>query len=483
MVMGLPASCINTNVQPVVGYGVKGGLLTETLCYSRKMIVMKFGGTSVEDAAAIDRSCRIVGERLSRRPFVIVSALGGATNGLLEAGSLAARGELDKAMTVADGLEYRHAELLPSAGEYFVRLRELLKALSAIGEFSPRTQDLIASYGESLSSLIFVDRMKRAGFDAVHIDARNCIVTDDRFGKASPIMDVTARRLQDTTPMHLDRGRVVVMGGYIGSTVSGTTTTLGRGGSDYSAAIAGAALNADEIQIWTDVDGMMTADPRIVPGAWKVKEISFDEASELAYFGAKVLHPLTVLPAVEKNIPVYILNSKNPKGTGTRITREARPCRNLIKSIAAKRGITIVTVSSSRMLMAHGFLKALFEVFDRHRTSVDMVATSEVSVSLTLDDVSSLNAIVEDLRQLGDVQVSSKTALICLVGNNIKYTPGVARRAFGGIGDINILMVSHGASNINFSFIVDEKDATATVQRLHADFFNEIDPEVFEPAV
>jgi aspartate kinase len=325
--------------------------------------------------------------------------------------------------------------------------------------------------------------MKRLGFDAVHVDARLCIITDDRFGKASPIMDLTTARLEESARPHLNTGRVVVMGGYIGSTTCGITTTLGRGGSDYSAAIAGAALNAEEIQIWTDVDGMMTADPRIVSNAWKVREISFDEASELAYFGAKVLHPLTVLPAVEKNIPVYILNSRKPAGTGTRITREARPCRNLIKSIAVKRGITVLTVSSSRMLMAHGFLKALFEVFDRHSTSVDMVATSEVSVSLTLDNLSSLDAIVEDLRPLGDVEITSKAALICLVGNNLKYTPGVARRAFGSLSDINILMVSHGASNINFSFIVDEKDATATVQRLHADFFSEVDPEVFEPAV
>ncbi|HYR42219.1 MAG TPA: aspartate kinase, partial [Terriglobia bacterium] len=366
------------------------------------MIVMKFGGTSVEDAAAIDRSCQVVGERLSRRPFVVVSALGGATNNLLEAGTLAARGEVGKAMEIAERLEKRHAKLLSSTAEHFSRLHELLKALSAIGEFSTRTQDLIASYGEAMSSLIFADRMKRLGFDAVHVDARQCMITDDQFGKASPIMDVTTARLEQAARTHLNAGRVVVMGGYIGSTTSGITTTLGRGGSDYSAAIAGAALNAEEIQIWTDVDGMMTTDPRIVPNAWKVREISFDEASELAYFGAKVLHPLTVLPAVEKNIPVYILNSRRPSGTGTRITREARPCRNLIKSIAVKRGITVLTVSSSRMLMAHGFLKALFEVFDRHRTSVDMVATSEVSVSLTLDNVSSLHAIVEDLRHLGE---------------------------------------------------------------------------------
>src|SRR5262245_40343541 len=240
------------------------------------MIVMKFGGTSVEDGPASDRSCHVVGERLSGQPLVVVSALGGATNALLEAGSFAARGELGKALTIADRLEYRHIELLPSTAESFVRLRELLKALGALGEFSLRTQDLIASFGEALSSLIFVDRMKRLGFDAVHIDARQCMVTDDRFGKASPIMDVTTSRLEEAARAHSNVGRVVVMGGYIGSTLSGTTTTLGRGGSDYSAAIAGAALGADEIQIWTDVDGMMTADPRIVPGAWKVKEISFD---------------------------------------------------------------------------------------------------------------------------------------------------------------------------------------------------------------
>jgi aspartate kinase len=446
------------------------------------MIVMKFGGTSVEDAAAIDRSCRIVGERLSRHPFVVVSALAGATNGLLEAGSFAARGEFDKAMTLADRLEYRHAELLPSTAEHFVRLRELLKALSAIGEFSPRTQDLVASYGEVLSSIIFTHRMNELGFEAIHLDARHSMVTDDRFGQAVPLMDVTGSRLSDAAIPHLDAGRVVIMGGYIGATLAGTTTTLGRGGSDYSAAIAGAALNAEEIQIWTDVDGMMTSDPRIVKGAWKVKEISFDEASELAYFGAKVLHPMTVLPAVEKSIPVYILNSRKPQGTGTRITLEARPCKNIIKSIACKRDITIVTVSSSRMLMAHGFLRALFEVFDRHHTSVDMVATSEVSVSLTLDNISSLHAIVEDLKRLGKVEISSKTALICLVGNNLKYTAGVARRAFGSLADINILMVSHGASNINFSFLVDEKDANAAVEKLHAHFFSEIDRDVFEPA-
>jgi aspartate kinase len=444
------------------------------------MIVMKFGGTSVENAAAMDRSCAIVEQRISRKPLVVVSALGGATNALFEAGNLAARRELDKALAMADALERRHTELLPSTAGEFARLRELLRALSAIGELSLRTQDLIASYGEALSSLIFTDRLKRRGYDAVHVDARQCLVTDDRFGKASPIPDLTASRLEEHARPHLEAGRIVIMGGYIGATASGVTTTLGRGGSDYSAAIAGAVMNAEEIQIWTDVDGMMTADPRVVPEARKIREISFAEASELAYFGAKVLHPMTVLPAVDKDIPVFILNSRKPEGSGTRITRQTRPCGNLITSIACKKGITAVTVSSSRMLMAHGFLRALFEVFDRHHTSVDMVATSEVSVSLTLDNTSVLGQIVEELRSLGDVRVDSNMSLICLVGNNLKYTPGLAWRAFSSVRDINILMVSHGASTINFSFIVDQADADKAVRQLHADFFREFDPEVFE---
>jgi aspartate kinase len=442
---------------------------------------MKFGGTSVEDAVAMDRSCGIVAQRISRRPFVVVSALAGTTNGLLEAGRLASERKLDEALAVLAPLEKRHVDLLPSTAADFAALRELMRALSAIGELSARTRDLIASYGEVLSSQIFTDRLRKLGHDAVHIDARQCIVTDDSFGSAAPLNGIIRDNLQKTARPHLDAGRVVVMGGFIGSTESGATTTLGRGASDYSAAIAGSALDAEEIQIWTDVDGLMTTDPRIVPSAWKVKETSFAEASELAYFGAKVLHPATVLPAVDKNIPVYILNSRKPAGSGTRITRDAIPCRNLIKAIAVKRGITAVTVSSSRMLMAHGFLRALFDVFDRNRVSVDMIATSEVSVSLTLDNAAKLPVILEELRSLGEVKVDEKLTLLCLVGGNLRYTPGVAAEVFGSIRDINVLMVSHGASNINMSFLVDQKDADAAVHKLHQYFFREFDASVFEP--
>jgi aspartate kinase len=451
------------------------------VCYSRLMIVMKFGGTSVEDAVAIDRSCGIVAQRISRRPFVVVSALAGTTNGLLEAGRLAGERKLDEALSILAPLEKRHVDLLPSTAADFAALRELLRALSAIGELSARTRDLIASYGEVLSSQIFTDRLRKLGHDAVHIDARQCIVTDDSFGSAAPRIGTIRSNLQKTARPHLEAGRVVVMGGFIGSTENGATTTLGRGASDYSAAIAGSALDAEEIQIWTDVDGLMTTDPRIVPTAWKVKETSFAEASELAYFGAKVLHPATVLPAVDKNIPVYILNSRKPAGSGTRITRNAIPCKNLIKAIAVKRGITVVTVSSSRMLMAHGFLRALFDVFDRNRVSVDMIATSEVSVSLTLDNATKLPDILEELRSLGEVKVDEKLTLLCLVGGNLRYTPGVAAEVFGSIRDINVLMVSHGASNINMSFLVDQKDADTAVHKLHQYFFREFDSSVFEP--
>jgi len=463
-------------------------------------LIMKFGGTSVGMTMGLTQLLSIVLYERERwdRLMLVVSALDGVTDQLIEAAHLALLNNRRGYRRIVATLRTRHLALI----EYLplgITERNALQAdidrllfdmldvcqnmpdnLSEAAK--PEAIDRIISTGERLAARIVAALLRQNNLRGVAIDATDVIITDNVFGNATPDLTLTRDRIAANLLPLLNRGIIPVITGFIGATVNGKTTTLGRGGSDYTASIVGVCSDAQEVWVWTDVDGMMTTDPRIVPGAWKVKEISFDEASELAYFGAKVLHPLTVLPAVEKNIPVYILNSRNPKGTGTRITREARPCKNLIKSIAYKRGITIITVSSSRMLMAHGFLRALFEVFDRHHTSVDMVATSEVSVSLTLDNVDSLNDIVEDLSQLGDVKFTSTNALICLVGNNLKYTPGVARRAFGSLSDINILMVSHGASNINFSFLIDEKDASAAVQRLHTEFFSETDAEVFEPA-
>jgi aspartate kinase len=277
-----------------------------------------------------------------------------------------------------------------------------------------------------------------------------------------------------------EMGKVVVLGGFIGSTQDGFTTTLGRGGSDFSAAIFGAGLGASEIQIWTDVDGMLTCDPRILPGGHRVKLISFAEAAELAYFGAKVLHPATVVPAVEKNIPVLILNSRNPASPGTRIVAEAVASANVVKSIACKRGITLVNIQSLRMLMAHGFLRRIFETFDRYATPVDMVSTSEVSVSLTIDMTENLEAIVAELSKIAEVTVERELSIICLVGEGIKKTPGVAARAFGAVRTANLHMISQGASLLNLSMVVEDRELPAAVAALHAEFFATLDGRVFE---
>jgi aspartate kinase len=269
------------------------------------------------------------------------------------------------------------------------------------------------------------------------------------------------------------------MGGFIGATKAGTTTTIGRGGSDFSAAIVGAGLNAERIEIWTDVDGMMTTDPNLCPEARRIKVISFDEAAELAYFGAKVLHPATVLPAVQKNIPVYILNSKNPTCEGTRISARAPHCKNFFKAIAAKKRITIIDVAAPRMLLAHGFLKSIFDAFDRHRIAVDVVSTSEVSVSLTVDSNESIPALAADLAKLADVKYEGRKAIVCLVGESLRETPGITARVFAELTDVKIQMISQGASEINLTFVIDEEAVPGVVKRLHKAFFSVLDPEVF----
>jgi aspartate kinase len=269
------------------------------------------------------------------------------------------------------------------------------------------------------------------------------------------------------------------MGGFIGSTESGIPTTLGRGGSDFTASIVGAGVNAEEIQIWTDVDGMLTADPTVFPGGHRVRKLSFAEAAELAYFGAKVLHPSTVVPAVERNIPVLILNSRRPEVEGTRIVGQAIHSGNAVKSIACKKNITLVNIHSTRMFMAHGFLRRIFEVFDHHQTSVDMIATSEVSVSLTIDNPAHLDAIAHSLREFADVSIEPAQAIVCLVGENIRHTPGVAAQVFEALRGINIRMVSQGASVLNIGLVVAETDLRSAVEALHGAFFAQLDQEVF----
>lgn len=455
------------------------------------MIVMKFGGSSVESAAAIERVAGIVKAREARRPVVVVSAMGKTTNKLLAIAQAAIEGRREDYIRQIHDLRDFHSrearQVVPLAeraaldrilDDHFQELTELVKGLAVLGELTPRSIDAISSYGERLSSIIISLAFRHFGMEAVHADSRELIVTDKRHTQALPLLAETYSRLAATIPPLAEKS-VVVMGGFIGSTVDGVTTTLGRGGSDFSAAIVGAGIGAEEIQIWTDVDGMLTADPTILPNGHRVKLISFAEAAELAYFGAKVLHPSTVVPAVEKNIPVLILNSRRPEAGGTRITAEPVSCSNVAKSIACKRRITLINVRSTRMLMAYGFLKRIFEVFARYETSVDMVATSEVSVSLTIDDTRNLEAIQSELRQFADVEIHPDQAIVCLVGDNIRHTPGVARRLFAAL-DVNVGMMSVGASLLNFGFVVREPDLARAVECLHKEFFTELDPAVFE---
>jgi len=459
------------------------------------MIVMKFGGTSVEDATAIRRLVSIVRRQSHRRPVVVVSAMGRTTNGLLDCARAASAGDMRTAQSSLDEIAAHHFKtadqlapqqeiqsLREALGERFIALRSTLEEIGQTGRVTPRLSDAVSSNGELLSSLIVAAALRADGMKGVWVDVRPMMRTNDDFTRAAPQFDVANPKLKEGFTAALDDGGAPVTQGFIGSTSEGVTTTIGRGGSDYSTSIIGAAMDAEEIQIWTDVDGIMTTDPRVAPEAAKVKVISFAEASELAYFGAKVLHPSTLLPAMSRGIPVRVCNSRRPEVAGTAIVSSAPPSRAVIKAIAFKRGIAVVNVTSDRMLMAHGFLSRLFAVFDRHETSVDMVATSEVSVSMTLDDTRRLDAIVADMRSLGEVSVERDAALICLVGENLKFTPGVASRIFSSIEQVNVSMISHGASAINVSFIVDGASVEGAVRSLHREFFSEPDVETFEPA-
>ena len=457
------------------------------------MIVMKFGGTSVENSEAIDRACAIVKGRLARKPVVVVSAMAKVTDTLLAMGRAAGEGDRDKAMELARGLRERHystaGELLGTGlftefhaelESEFDSLDELLRGIAAVGELTPRTSDYVVSYGERLSSKLITSAFTARGLKASLVDARDVLITDAQHMKAVPQLQEIDDRAQAIIKPLLDSGRVPIMGGFLGATKERVQTTIGRGGSDFSAALIGSSLDAEAIEIWTDVDGMKTTDPNICPDAHRIKVISFEEAAELAYFGAKVLHPATVLPAVQKNIPVYVLNSRNPKNEGTLIVARAPRGKSIFKAIAAKKRITIVDVVAARMLMAHGFLRAIFEVFDKHHCPVDVVSTSEVSVSLTVDSNEAIPAIAADLEKIADVKYSGRMAIVCLVGENIREKPGVASQIFSAIEDINVRMISQGASEINITFVIDEKDVPEAVRRLHKKFFSDPDPETFD---
>lgn len=450
-------------------------------------IVMKFGGTSVADAEAILRVIGIVRAAQAASglpPVVIVSAMSGVTDRLLElAGAAERRQDAHVFNGVAD-LSRRHVEalerLLPAqaANDVLVEiaadlddLRALLKATGILRAASPSAHDAIVCTGELMSSRILAAALQFNGVPSAWIDARRAIVTDSAHMAASPKADETREAVGREIGPRIAEGRVPVVGGFVGATPQGVTTTLGRGGSDYSAAIIGAAVDSREIQIWTDVDGMLSADPRVVDSPRVVPHLSFGEASELAYFGAKVLHPSTILPAVAKDIPVRILNSRRPDGAGTTITAEPPAADRPLAAVACKRNVTMVEITSTRMLMAHGFLRRVFEVFERHRTAVDVVTTSEVSVSVTVDDDSQLAEIVAALREFADVSVEAGLAILCAVGDNLRNDPRIAARVIGALEGFPVRMVSQAASRRNVTIVLRDADLARGMGRLHGEFF------------
>ncbi|MSR06074.1 MAG: lysine-sensitive aspartokinase 3 [Gemmatimonadetes bacterium] len=449
------------------------------------MIVLKFGGTSVGDSAAIVRASEIIATRRERQPVVVVSAMAGVTDRLLDAAHLAGEGDLRSALTVAHELRERHETAINEAvcrpgprgqaseavGTHFAGLDLMLEALTLLREDGAKAEDAVLAHGELWSAEIMARALEARDVPGLFVDARQVMITDATFGRAVPDRTMLAERARAHLASAVQKGSIPVTQGFVGSTLKGTPTTLGRGGSDYTAALLGAALGATEVEIWTDVDGLMTADPRVVKNARTLPEASYDEAAELAYFGAKVLHPATIVPLVEHGIPVWIKNSRRPEAAGTKVIAKAMRSDHTVKSIAWKRGMTILNLRAPRMLGTHGFLKSMFEVFERHGTAVDVVTTSEVSVSVSLENGAPPTALLADLGALGELTVSRERSIFCVVGEGLRDTPGIPARILQALGSLPVEMISLGASKINLTFVVQDAQANEAAQALHREFF------------
>ena len=452
------------------------------------MVVQKFGGTSVADPEAIRRLIEIVRAartRDARGPAVVVSAMSRVTDGLLGVADSAGASHLAEALSKTQLIRERHIAtarelvsgpaldpLVSQINAELDDLTDVIKALAVLREVSPRTLDVVAAIGELLSSRIIAAALTSAGVDAEWVDARQVIVTNNEHTRATPLGKETNARLRSIVGPILNSGRVAVLGGFVGATLAGHTSTLGRGGSDYSGALVGAGVEASEIQIWTDVDGMLSADPRVIKRAKLVDHLSFAEAAELAYFGAKVLHPSTILPAVEQNIPVRILNSWKPAAAGTLITGAGSSTRKGLTGLASKRDVTVIDITSTRMLAAYGFLRQVFEVFERFTTAVDMVTTSEVSVSVTVDDIRHLDEIEEALSEFASVSVERNMSLLCAVGDVLQHEPEMAARVVGVFEEVPLRMISQAASRRNITVVLRQGDLPHAMERLHEEFFS-----------
>jgi aspartate kinase len=466
------------------------------------MVVMKFGGTSVEDAASIERVAEIIRARLSSKPIIVVSAMGKTTRKLLQAAEASASGDNRTTLGVVADLKTRHLsevrrlvkksddrEVFPLIEKHFDELKKLLEGLAILGEVPPRGLDKILAYGELLSSAVLTDALSDRGIPARMLDARDLIKTDDRYGSASPLFPITNHRIREVIQPLIDDGLVPVIQGFIGSSRDGATTTLGFEGSDYTATIIGAALAADDIQIWKDVSGLMTADPDVFAGARTVKLCSFAEAADLTFFGAKVLHPKAIHPAARKNIPVHIYNSRQPNATGTAITADTPQCTNLIKSIAYKRPVTIINATAassaddSRFVSADDLLKAFIDTLANRRIQPLITSVSAMNVVLAIDSRELRHAgrdLIEAVSEFGSAKAEGGRAIVSIVGDGVRSEPSLVARAFNAIDDTEVGLILHGSSPITMSFVVAEQEVEKVIARLHDVFFDRLDPQVFE---
>lgn len=449
------------------------------------MVVMKFGGTSVKDAEAYRRVISIIDSRKDRQPVIVLSATSGTTDNLLKCSHLALEGKIEEANELAEEIFVKHTKIIyeliedetkfketdEGVKKYILELKDFLQGIYLLSELSHRSIAKVLSFGELMSTYILNEALNFKGYKSRLLDSREFIITDENYLRGEPQADEIRRKAPCGIIPVIKEGAIPIAQGFIATSLEGHPSTLGRGGSDYTASLIGMALKAEEIEIWTDVDGILTADPRKVTGTKIIKEISFKEAAELAFFGAKVLHPSTIIPAIEENIPVRILNSHAPEVEGTLIRSKIRGTAK-IRSITSKEKITVLNIYSPKMLFAYGFLKKVFEVFDKYKTSVDLIATSEVNISLTLDNDEKISGIIEDLSKFSQVKQSDDKSLVCIVGKNMKHTRGIVKEIFEVLGDHRISMISQGASAINISFVVERSELGEVLQSLHDRFFN-----------
>ena len=450
------------------------------------MLVMKFGGTSVKNAEAVDRVSGIISARVSEQPIVVVSATGDTTDRLVEILDLIEDNK-PGAMAIAEVIEQKHIELIEEVvtdktqqkitfekvEPEIDRLKDMISAMERLGDVSMRSRDAVQALGERMSAPILAGSLASRGIDAVSVDPAKVIATDSTFGAAKPNFELTAGNCQKRLVPLCGEGKVPVVGGFVGSNAKGIITTLGRGGSDLTASVIAKSVTASGLEFWKDVDGILTADPRIVPDAHPLNEITFEEAAELTFLGSGVLHPASIQPAVEAGVPVTVRNSYKKDSPGTKIlkTRPPHATTTTAASIAYKKNQALINVYSTRMIGASGFLRKVFEVFDRLEISVDHIATSEVNITVTVDDGDVVDVLARELEEVATVTVTHNVSIVSVVGDALRQTAGIGAKIFTALKDINILFSTHSGATTNLSVGIENDHLTDAIKSLHTHLF------------